>query len=161
MNNELYSIEVQAADGSTKQMDAYNGDVLLLVNVASQCGLTPQYEGLEALSRTYREQGLRVLGFPCNDFGAQEPGTMEEIQDFCKLNYSVDFELLQKVKVLGDEKHPLYAYLTTHAEPTGDVQWNFEKFLIARDGQIAARFNPRVTPQDADLIAAIESELAK
>lgn len=161
MNNEFYNITVNAADGTSKQLETYQGDVLLLVNVASECGLTPQYEGLEALHRKYREQGLRVLGFPCNDFGGQEPGSMEQIQEFCKMKFGADFELLEKVKILGDDKHPLYTYLTTHSEPTGDVAWNFEKFLIARDGQIAARFNPRVTPEDADLIAAVERELAK
>lgn len=155
----LYDIEVTAADGTKKRMKTYEGDALLIVNVASKCGLTPQYEGLEALNRKYGERGLRVLGFPCNDFAGQEPGTMEEIQSFCKLTYDVTFELLQKIHVLGDEKHPLYAYLTEQTEPQGDITWNFEKFVIGRDGTIVARLSPKVTPDDLELIAAIESAL--
>ncbi|WP_135550977.1 glutathione peroxidase [Paenibacillus cymbidii] len=155
----LYDIEVTAADGTKKRMNTYEGDALLIVNVASKCGLTPQYEGLEALNRKYGERGLRVIGFPCNDFAGQEPGTMEEIQSFCKLTYDVSFELLQKIHVLGDEKHPLYAYLTEHAEPQGDITWNFEKFVIGKGGAIVARLSPKVTPDDPALIEAIESAL--
>lgn len=158
--SDLYRLEATAANGEHKSLGAYAGDALLIVNVASMCGLTPQYEGLEALYRAYKDRGLRILGFPCNDFGAQEPGTIEDIQTFCKVNYGVSFELFDKIRVLGEEKHPLYAWLTTHAEPQGDIQWNFEKFVIGRDGRIVARFSPTVKPDDPALIEAIESALA-
>src|SRR5947209_2864708 len=129
------AIDIITSKGVHTTLQAYQGDVLLIVNVASKCGFTQQYEGLEALNHTYKAKGLRILGFPSNDFGGQEPGTMEEIEEFCKLNYGVSFELFEKVHAIGEERHPLYTWLTSHADPQDDVAWNFEKFLISRDGQ--------------------------
>jgi glutathione peroxidase len=160
MSQSFYDIAVTTAAGEEKHLGAYKGNVLLIVNVASACGFTPQYEGLEKLYQQYKDQGLRILAFPSNDYGAQEPGTMEQIQEFCKVNYGVTFDLFQKVHAKGDEQHPLYAYLTANAEPTGDVAWNFEKFLIGQDGTILGRYGSRVTPQDAELTQAIEKALA-
>ncbi|GIP37285.1 glutathione peroxidase [Paenibacillus sp. J31TS4] len=159
MNGSLFEIELKNADGSPETLRDYKGNVLLLVNVASQCGLTPQYKGLEELYRRYHDRGFFVMAFPSNDFGGQEPGTMEEIQQFCSLNYDVTFPIYHKLHTLGPDKHPLYVWLTEHAEPGDEVSWNFEKFLISRDGEIAARFSPRVTPNDEELIQAIEREL--
>ncbi len=159
MAGSIHDIEVTAANGEKKRLDAYKGDVLLIVNVASRCGFTPQYEGLEALYRKYKDRGFRILAFPSNDFGAQEPGTIEEIQQFCRTNYGVTFELFDKVHAIGEAKHPLYVWLTEHADPQGEVQWNFEKFLISRDGRIAARFPSKVAPDDSGLIGKIEEAL--
>ncbi|MFD2171956.1 glutathione peroxidase [Tumebacillus lipolyticus] len=156
----FYDLSAQTAGGETRSFSSYRGDVLLIVNVASKCGFTPQYEGLEKLYQTYREQGLHILAFPSNDYGAQEPGTIEEVQQFCSLNYGVTFELFDKVHAKGADQHPVYQYLTAHAAESGDVQWNFEKFLIGRDGAIVGRFNSRVAPQDAELISAVEQALA-
>lgn len=157
----LYEIAVKAANGEDKHLGDYKGHVLLIVNVASQCGFTPQYEGLEGLYKKYEDKGLRILAFPSNDYGAQEPGTIEEVKEFCKVNYGVTFDLFDKVHAKGDEQHPLYAYLTQNADPSGDVQWNFEKFLISKDGRIVGRFGSRVKPEDAELVDAVEKELAK
>lgn len=155
----IYPITVTTSKGQAKSLSDYEGKPLLIVNLASQCGLTPQYAGLQKLYEEYKDRGLHVLGFPCNDFGGQEPGTIGEIEQFCSLNYGVTFELFDKVRILGDDKHPLYAWLTTHAEPQGDVQWNFEKFLIDRSGHIAKRFAPNVVPEDESLRGAIEGIL--
>lgn len=155
----IYDLEVQAADGTSRSLSDYKGKVLLIVNVASQCGFTPQYAGLEQLHRQWEDRGLVILGFPCNDFGAQEPGTIEEIQQFCSVNYGVTFEVMGKVAILGEDKHPLYRYLTENAEPQGDVKWNFEKFLISRDGEIAGRFSSKVAPEDNELKQSIETLL--
>ncbi|WP_248925678.1 glutathione peroxidase [Paenibacillus hamazuiensis] len=155
----IYDIEVKTAEGQPKSLWDFEGQVLLIVNVASKCGFTNQYEGLEQLYRTYKDRGFRILAFPCNDFGGQEPGTLEEIKEFCSLNYGVTFELFDKVRILGEDKHPLYAYLTEHAEPAGDVQWNFEKFLIGKDGAIAGRYSSKVTPDDEQLVKDITSLL--
>lgn len=157
----LHDIAVKTANGEETSLAAYKGNVLLIVNVASECGFTPQYEGLEALYKKYEDKGLRILAFPSNDFGGQEPGTIEEVKQFCTVNYGVTFDLFDKVHAKGGEQHPLYAYLTQNADPSGDVQWNFEKFLISKDGQIAARFGSRVKPEDAELVEAVEKELAK
>jgi len=159
----------------------YAGKVALVVNVASKCGLTPQYEGLEALYKTYRDQGFVVLGFPANDFGAQEPGTNAEIADFCSTKFAVDFPMFAKVTVVGPDKHPLYAALTAAApvasgdpdafrerlkgygmtpNPAPEVLWNFEKFLIGKDGAVIARFAPTTAPDDPALVGAIETALA-
>jgi glutathione peroxidase len=159
----------------------YAGKVALVVNVASKCGLTPQYEGLEALYKTYRDQGFVVLGFPANDFGAQEPGTNAEIADFCSTKFAVDFPMFAKVTVVGPDKHPLYAALTAAApvasgdpdafrerlkgygmtpNPVPEVLWNFEKFLIGKDGAVIARFAPTTAPDDPALVGAIETALA-
>jgi glutathione peroxidase len=154
-------IAVKTMDGKEKQLSDYAGNVLLLVNVASYCGYTSQYAGLERLNQKYRDAGLRILGFPCNDFGAQEPGSNEEIVQFCSKNYGVTFELFDKLRAKGSEKHPLYARLTTAVEPVGDVAWNFEKFLVSKQGEVVARFKSSVTPDSPELIAAIERELAR
>ncbi|MEX1031585.1 MAG: glutathione peroxidase [Paenibacillaceae bacterium] len=159
MSNHIYEIEVTTAKGEGKQLEAYRGDVLLIVNVASNCGFTPQYQGLEQLNLAYRDKGLRVLGFPCNDFGAQEPGTLAEIEQFCSVNYGVTFELLDKVHCIGEDKHPLYQWLTKHATPTDEVKWNFEKFLISRDGVLLQHYSSKVAPDDVDLVQAVKAAL--
>ena len=161
MSNTVTDIAVKTMDGKEKQLSDYAGNVLLLVNVASYCGYTSQYAGLERLNQKYRDAGLRILGFPCNDFGAQEPGSNDEIVQFCSKNYGVTFELFDKLRAKGSEKHPLYARLTTAVEPTGDVAWNFEKFLVSKQGEVVARFKSSVTPDSPELIAAIERELAR
>jgi glutathione peroxidase len=157
--SNIYDISVPTASGDSKSLSEYKGKAVLFVNVASKCGFTPQYAGLEKLNQQYKEKGLIVLGLPCNDFGGQEPGTSEEIQEFCSLNYGVTFEVLGKVDILGDNKHPLYALLTEKADPQGDVKWNFEKFLISKDGEVAGRFSSKVAPEDAELTGAIEKLL--
>lgn len=157
--SSIYEIAVQTADEASRSLGEYKGKVLLIVNVASKCGFTPQYAGLEKLNEQWKGRGLVILGFPCNDFGGQEPGTLEEIQEFCSLNYGVTFEIMDKVAILGEDKHPLYRYLTEHSEPQGDVKWNFEKFLISRDGDIAGRFSSKVAPEDEELQQAIEKLL--
>ena len=177
----LQDIRLESIHGEPASLGDYAGSVLLVVNVASKCGLTPQYEGLEALYQRYSKDGLVVLGFPANNFGGQEPGSNEEIAEFCDTSYSVTFPLFSKISVVGEDQHPLYAELTSQAPdadgkepfrarlrgfgmtPTEDpdVLWNFEKFLISRDGDVAARFAPAVTPQDPALVQAIEAELAK
>ena len=157
MNISINDIQVTDKNGKVRTMPEFSGSVLLIVNVASQCGLTPQYSGLEALNRKYAAQGLKVLGFPCNDFGAQEPGTLDEIQQFCETRFSVTFELFDKVHAKG-EKSPLYERLTQYA-PAGDVTWNFEKFLVDRNGTVIGRISPRVEPQATELVEAIEAAL--
>jgi glutathione peroxidase len=154
-------ITVKTIDGKEKPLKDYAGNVLLIVNVASYCGYTPQYKGLEQLSQKYKDQGLRVLGFPCNDFGAQEPGTNDEIQQFCDRTYGVTFELFDKVHAKGADQHPLYKTLTDSVTPAGAVSWNFEKFLIAKKGEVVARYRSGVTPDSPELIDAIEKELSK
>ena len=154
-------ISVKTIDGQPKALSDYAGNVLLIVNVASYCGYTGQYKGLEQLNQKYKDQGLRVLGFPCNDFGAQEPGTNEEIVQFCDRNYGVTFELFDKVHAKGSDQHPLYKTLTTTSIPAGEVSWNFEKFLISKTGEVVGRYRSSVTPDSPELTAAIEKELAK
>ncbi|MBD2184122.1 glutathione peroxidase [Planktothrix sp. FACHB-1355] len=161
MNNTISDIAVKTIDGTDKKLGDYAGNVLLLVNVASKCGYTPQYAGLENLNQKYKQSGLRILGFPCNDFGAQEPGSNAEIMSFCTKNYGVTFEMFDKVNAIGDKKHPLYDRLTKAVNPPGDVSWNFEKFLVSKQGEIVARFRSSVKPDAPELIAAIERELAK
>lgn len=160
MSTTVSDITVKTIDGKEKQLNEYAGKVLLIVNVASYCGYTPQYSGLEALNQKYRDAGLRILGFPCNDFGAQEPGTNSEIAQFCETSYGVTFDLFDKVHAKGSEQHPLYAKLTQAVEPTGDVAWNFEKFLINQQGEVVARFKSGVKPDSPELISAIEQALA-
>jgi glutathione peroxidase len=179
---DIAEIPLSRIDGASDTLGAHKGKVLLVVNVASKCGLTPQYEGLEKLYKEYRDKGLEVLGFPANDFGAQEPGSHDEIMEFCQLNYGVSFPLFAKGDVTGENQQPLYAELT-RAVPTKqgdvdgmkerfrgygmtpnedpDVLWNFEKFLIAKDGTVVGRFAPGTEPYDPLLIGAIEAELAK
>ena len=160
----VLNFKVKKIDGKEVDLSAYKGKVLLVVNVASQCGLTPQYEQLEALHEKFSEKGLAVLGFPANEFGAQEPGSNEEIVKFCKDKYDVKFDMFSKVVVKGDGISPLYKHLTskeTDPKHAGDITWNFEKFLIGRDGEIVARFAPRVKPDSEEVVKAIEAELAK
>ncbi len=160
-NGNVSDIQVKTIDGKEKSLSDYKGNVLLIVNVASQCGYTPQYAGLESLNHKYKEQGLRVLGFPSNDYGGQEPGSNEEIQQFCQVNYGVSFDLFDKVHAKGSEQHPLYARLTQESQPAGDVKWNFEKFLVNKDGQIVDRFPSSVTPESPELTGKIEQELSR
>ena len=140
----------------------YNGKVLLIVNVASECGFTPQYEGLQEIYEKYNPQGFEILAFPCNDFGGQEPGTNEQIQNFCSANFGVTFKLFDKIRVLGDNKSPLYERLTNNSvTEKGDIKWNFEKFLISKEGKIVARYRSTVRPTGDEIISAIENELVK
>jgi glutathione peroxidase len=151
-------------DGKEVDLGTYKGKVVLIVNVASQCGLTPQYEGLEALREKYSDKGLVILGFPANEFGKQEPGTDEEIKGFCTDNYGVKFPMFSKIVVKGDGMHPLYQFLTSkdsNPKFAGDISWNFEKFLVDRQGNVVARFLPRVSPGSPDLVKAVEAELEK
>ena len=157
-----HDFKAKTIDGSDKALKDYAGKALLVVNVASRCGLTPQYEGLQALYQQYRARGLEVLGFPCNQFGAQEPGTEDEIKTFCDTRYQVTFPLFAKLEVNGAARHPLYTFLT--AQPTqpdgpGDIVWNFAKFVIDKQGKVVARFSPTVTPSDPELVQAIERAL--
>ena len=182
MANEIYEIPVKTIDGTETNLGDYKDKVLLVVNVASKCGLTPQYEGLQKLYEDYQGKGFEVLGFPANNFMAQEPGTEKEIKDFCDTNYNVKFPLFSKISVKGDDQHQLYHYLTETKSETdvndggleeklkgfghnrstsSEVLWNFEKFLIGKNGEIAARFAPDVTAEDARLVAKVEEELGK
>ena len=161
MSATVSDIAVKTIDGKEIKLADYAGKVLLIVNVASQCGYTPQYSGLEELNKKYGSQGLAVLGFPCNDFGAQEPGTNTEIAQFCETKFGVTFDMFDKVHAKGSSQHPLYQALTTSVEPQGDVAWNFEKFLVSKQGEIVARYKSGVAPSDSQLVSAIESELAK
>lgn len=159
--SKLQAIPLKDIDGKATSLKDYSGKVLLIVNVASKCGHTPQYAGLEALHQKYKDKGFSVLGFPCNDFGAQEPGTAEEIKTFCSTKYNVTFPLFEKVHVKGKEKHPLYAELTGKSSPVpGEVTWNFGKFLIGKDGKILKRWDPKTPPDDKELNAAIEAAMA-
>ena len=183
MTASIYDIPVRKITGVEASLREYKGKVVLVVNVASKCGLTPQYEGLEDLYRKYRDQGFVIAGFPANDFAGQEPGTNEEIQSFCTTNFGVDFPMYDKVTVVGANKHPLYASLiaaqpkavgtspvpfaenlkkygiSPNTEP--ELLWNFEKFLVSRSGEVVARFAPDTKPSDPALVAAIEGELAR
>lgn len=177
----LYDIPVKRADGSATTLRDYAGQALLIVNVASKCGFTKQYEGLEQLYRDYRDRGLTILGFPSNDFAGQEPGSDTEIQDFCRLTYGVDFPVFSKITVKGDDKHPLYRLLTAEQKEAlfppdsglvarlsargmqpqpGEVTWNFEKFVIDRKGRVIGRFSSDITPTDPALLHALEQALA-
>lgn len=158
----LYDIPLQTLTGEATTLGDYRGSAVLLVNVASKCGLTPQYAGLERLQKEYGDRGFTVLGVPCNQFGGQEPGSSEEIRTFCSTTYGVSFPLLAKTDVNGTGRHPLYAELTQLADAegeAGDVQWNFEKFLISPTGEPVARIRPRTEPEAPEVIAAIEAQL--
>jgi glutathione peroxidase len=158
----LYEAEILALDGTADRLAEQQGKVTLMVNVASKCGLTPQYTGLEKIHKLYGDRGFAVLGFPCNQFGAQEPGTPEEIVEFCTTNYGVTFPMFEKIDVNGDDRHPIYSELTPVADAeghSGDIRWNFEKFLVSRDGEVIARFSPMVDPEAPELIQAIEKAL--
>lgn len=162
-SQSIYSIKVDtmkpASADTTGTLENHKGKVLLLVNVASKCGYTKQYSGLESLYTKYKDKGLVVLGFPCNDFGGQEPGTDAEIRSFCSSRYSVSFPLYGKVRITAD-KSPLYKYLTEDSAFPGKVSWNFEKFLVGRDGKLIARYKSKVTPESEELVGAIEKALA-
>jgi glutathione peroxidase len=158
----VYDFPVNTLSGQPGSLGDLSGKTLLVVNVASKCGLTPQYAGLERLHERFSDRGFSVVGFPCNQFGGQEPGGAEEIQQFCSVNYGVSFPLFEKIDVNGPDRHPIYAELTEvpdAAGAAGDIRWNFEKFLIAPDGKVAGRFRPQTDPEDPALVAAIEASL--
>ncbi|MBC7268047.1 MAG: glutathione peroxidase [Streptomyces sp.] len=159
----VLDVEMGALQGGSAHLGQYAGKAVLIVNVASKCGLTPQYAGLERLQERYAEQGFTVLGVPCNQFLGQEPGSAEEIAEFCSATYGVTFPMTEKVEVNGAGRHPLYDRLTGFADAeghSGDIRWNFEKFLIGRDGRIVARFAPQTEPESAELVAAVERALS-
>jgi glutathione peroxidase len=159
----LHDFNVQTLAGAPASLGDFAGSSVLVVNVASRCGLTPQYEGLQRLHDRFASRGFTVAGFPCNQFGAQEPGTPEEISEFCSTNYGVTFPLFAKIDVNGHDRHPLYAELTAVPDAdgeAGDIQWNFEKFLVGRDGKVIGRFRPLTDPEAPELVAAIEESLA-
>src|SRR5580700_3807445 len=158
----VYNFTLKSIDGKPVTLSEYHGKVLMLVNVASKCGFTPQYAALESLYEKYKGQGLVIVGIPANNFGGQEPGTNEEIKTFCHSKYNVTFPMMEKVSVKGDDTTPLYKFLTeknTNPEFAGDIKWNFTKFLVGRDGTVIARFEPAVKPDDPAVIAAIEKAL--
>jgi glutathione peroxidase len=154
----IYDVDIDALTGGPAGLDQFRGSAVLVVNVASKCGLTPQYAGLQELWTTYRDRGLVILGVPCNQFGSQEPGTATEIDEFCQVNYGVTFPLTEKVEVNGPGRHPLYRELIGGGE---DIQWNFEKFLVSPEGEVAHRFAPGVAPDDPELAAAVEKLLPR
>jgi glutathione peroxidase len=159
----LYDIPVNTLSGQPGSLGDLSGKTLLVVNVASKCGLTPQYEGLERLHERFKDRGFSVVGFPSNQFGGQEPGTAEEIAEFCSVNYGVTFPMFEKIDVNGPGRHPIYAELTAVPDAggeAGDIQWNFEKFLVGPDGKVAARFRPLTDPQAPELVTAIEAALS-
>jgi len=158
----LLDTKIAHLDGTPGSLGEHAGKALLLVNVASKCGLTPQYIGLEKLQETYADRGFSVLGFPCNQFGGQEPGTAEEIATFCSATYGVTFPLFEKIDVNGPDRHPLYEELSAVPDAdgqAGEIQWNFEKFLVSPEGEVVARFRPRTTPEDPALVEALEAQL--
>lgn len=158
----LLDLEARRLSGPVEALDRYRGEVLLVVNTASRCGFTPQYEGLQSLYERYHERGFTVLGFPSNDFREQEPGTDAEIGAFCEANYGVAFPMYSKVRVQGDDAHPVYAYLTSQPAPIGGpVEWNFQKYLVDREGRVVQRFSPRTEPEAPEVVAAIESLLGE
>jgi glutathione peroxidase len=161
-SRSIYALELPRLDGKLETLSTYAGKVVLAVNVASRCGFTPQYAGLQALQDRYADRGLVVAGFPCNQFFHQEPGSAEQIQEFCSINYGVTFPLFAKLDVKGPGQHPLYTILSEAADDSGkagNVRWNFEKFLIGRDGRVVRRFRSKVVPEDPSLVEAIESLL--
>jgi glutathione peroxidase len=158
----VYDFTAKTIDGQDKKLADYKGKVLLVVNVASQCGLTPQYKGLEEVYEKYHARGLEVLGFPCNQFGSQEPGTEKEIATFCETRFGVTFPMFSKVDVNGAQRHPLYAYLTSQAtqpDGSGDIVWNFAKFVVGKNGEVVARFAPTEAPTGQELVKTIEAQL--
>ncbi|MDJ0014093.1 glutathione peroxidase [Rhodococcus erythropolis] len=164
MTTPVQNIAINTLGGVPTSLGEYDGRVVLVVNVASKCGLTPQYSALEKLASEYADRGLTVIGIPCNQFMGQEPGTAEEIETFCSTTYGVTFPLLEKIEVNGENQHPLYAELTKAADAegaAGDIQWNFEKFLIGPDGTVVNRFRPRTEPDAPEVVAAIEAALPK
>lgn len=160
MANTIYDFKMDDIDGKNVDLKKYRGKVLLVVNVASKCGLTPQYEGLEKLQKTYGKKNFTVLGFPANNFNGQEPGTNEEIQTFCSATYGVTFPMFSKVSVKGSDQAPIYKWLVESSDrPKEDIEWNFAKFLVGKDGKVIARFSPRDTPGDEKVVKAIEAAL--
>lgn len=157
----FYSFKVDTIDGKSIELSKYKGNVLLVVNVASKCGQTPQYAGLESMYKSYKEKGFSILGFPANEFGGQEPGTNAQIKEFCEATYKVDFPMFSKIIVKGEGIHPLYSWLLQQTDNKADIEWNFAKFLIGRDGKVIARFSPKTKPDDVSLVSAIESALAQ
>jgi len=158
----LHDFTMKDIDGNDRSLSEYKDKAVLIVNVASKCGLTPQYDGLQRLYEKYQGRGLEILGFPCNQFMGQEPGTEAEIKEFCSLNYNVSFPLFSKIEVNGDGRHALYAWLTAETvgpEDAGDIKWNFGKFLIGKDGSVKARFGPQVEPEAGEVVGAIDEEL--
>jgi glutathione peroxidase len=159
----VLDVQIGALQGGSADLSQYAGKAVLVVNVASKCGLTPQYAGLERLQERYAPLGFTVLGVPCNQFLGQEPGSAEEIAEFCSATYGVTFPMTEKVEVNGEGRHPLYERLVGHADAeghSGDIRWNFEKFLIGKDGEVVARFSPQTEPEAAEVVAAIEGQLA-
>ena len=154
--SSVHEFTLNSIDGSPAPLSAYQGKVVLIVNVASRCGFTPQYTGLEALYEKYKDRGFVILGFPANNFGGQEPGTNEEIKTFCSTKYNVTFPMYSKISVKGDDKAPLYQFLTATG---GEIQWNFTKFLVDKNGKVVARFEPKVTPESPEVAEAIEKAL--
>lgn len=155
----VYTFEHASIDGAPRSLAEFTGQALLIVNVASECGLTPHYAGMQGLFERYAARGFSVLGFPCDQFGGQEPGDEEQIKRFCEARFGVTFPMFAKLEVNGEGRHPLYAWLTSQAtepDPKGDIEWNFAKFLVGPDGEVVARFAPSVTPDDPALVAAIE-----
>jgi len=160
--SSVHEFTLNSIDGRPAPLSAYQGKVVLIVNVASRCGFTPQYAGLEALYEKYKDRGFAILGFPANNFGGQEPGTNEEIKTFCSTKYNVTFPMYSKISVKGDDQAPLYRFLTDkQANPAtgGEIQWNFTKFLVDKNGKVVARFEPKVTPESPDVASAIEKAL--
>ena len=155
----VLDFKMKSLDGKEVDLSKYKGKVVLIVNTASKCGATPQYEQLQDLYEEYGPKGLEVVGFPCNQFGKQEPGSATDIREFCTQNYGVTFDMFSKIDVNGDNAAPLYKYLTSKAEDSGPVKWNFEKFLIGKDGQILARFRTKVKPDDPEVVKAIQTAL--
>lgn len=160
--NSPLSFEMESIDGESVNLESYKGKVVLIVNVASKCGFTPQYDGLQELYETYKDQGFVVLGFPANNFMGQEPGTDEQIKQFCTTNFGVTFPMFSKISVKGKDQHPLYQYLTDKQAHDfgGAIKWNFTKFLVGKDGTLKARFSPNTKPQDDKVISAIENEFS-
>ena len=159
----LYDIPIHTLQGDDSKLGDYAGKTMLLVNVASKCGLTPQYEGLERLQKTYGDRGFTVIGFPCNQFMGQEPGTSEEIAQFCSTTYGVTFPLMEKIEVNGEGRHAIYSELTEKEDgegKAGDITWNFEKFLVSPQGDVVARYRPQVEPEDPAIVSDIEAQLA-
>jgi glutathione peroxidase len=156
----VYGFTMKTIDGKDKSLADYKGKVLLIVNVASFCGHTPQYKDLESLYETYKDKGFMILGFPANDFGAQEPGTNQEIKEFCDTKYHVTFDMFSKISVKGDDQHPLYRYLTNDTEFKGDIGWNFTKFLVDRNGKVVARFATKVIPTDDEVTQKLNQLIA-
>jgi len=161
VNKNISDITVIDMDGNKVKLSDYKGKVLMIVNVASKCGFTSQYKGLEEIYNRYKDQGFEILAFPCNDFGDQEPGSNDEIRTFCESKYNVTFKLFDKVNVIGDDKNVLYQRLTENSDPEGDISWNFEKFIIDKNGNITERFKSKVEPESGEVTSVIEARLSE